>query len=95
LLSLQAGYPQSVNSLKPLLSRVVDALLTFAVGVGVACAVGALFVWLWAPTPTPENSSPSPEAFLFLFGALIGFFALVFARLLIVPLWLRRRDRLG
>jgi uncharacterized RDD family membrane protein YckC len=89
------GHTKSVNSLKPLLRRVIDGLLTVAVGVGVAYAVGALFVWLWAPTPTPENSSPPPEAFLFLFGALIGFFAVVFARLLIVPLWLRRRDRLG
>jgi membrane protease YdiL (CAAX protease family) len=84
-----------VKVLRPLLSRVVDGLLTFAVGVGVAFAIGALFVWLWAPAPTPENSSPPPEAFLFLFGALIGFFLVVFARLLILPLWLRRRDRLG
>jgi len=84
-----------VKSLRSLLRKAIDGLLTVAVGVGVAYAVGALFVWLWAPAPTPENSSPPPEAFLFLFGALIGFFAVVFARLLIVPLWLRRRHRLG
>ena len=80
--------------LKPLLRRVSDGLLTLALGVGAAYALGALFVWLWAPPPTPENSSPPPEAFLFLFGALIGFFAVVVVRLLLVPFWFRRRDRL-
>jgi hypothetical protein len=77
------------------LRYLLDGLITLAVGVGVAYALGALFVWLWAPTPTPENSSPPPEAFLFLFGALIGFLATVFARVLLGRLWLRRRRQLG
>ena len=95
MLSPQPGTRFSVTSLRPLIHRVIDALVTIAVGVSAAYAVGALFVWLWAPTPTPENSSPPPEAFLFLFGALIGFFAVLLARRLLVPIWLRRRHRLG
>ena len=87
--------PEPVPSMKSLLHRIVDGVVTVAVGVGVAYGVGALFVWLWAPTPTPENSSPPPEAFLFLWGALIGFAAVVVARLLLVPLWFRRRHHLG
>ena len=73
----------------------IDGLATVAVGVAVAYAVGALFVWLWAPTPTPENSSPPPEAFLFFFGALVGFVAVVLDRFFLVPLWSRRRQRVG
>jgi hypothetical protein len=75
--------------------RLLDELVTLAVGVGVAIAVGALFVWLWAPTPTPENSSPPPEAFLFLYGAVIGLLATALARALLRRLWLRRRRPLG
>jgi hypothetical protein len=73
------------------LRYLLDALITLAVGVGAAYALGALFVWLWAPAPTPENSSPPPEAFLFLYGALVGLFATVAARVLLGRLWLRRR----
>ena len=73
------------------LRYLVDGLATLAIGIGVAWALGALFVWLWAPAPTPENSSPPPEAFLFFYGALIGFVATVFARVLLGRLWLRRR----
>jgi hypothetical protein len=80
-----------VSTMKRLFLRFVDGLLTVAAGIGVGFAVGALFVWLWAPPPTPENSSPPPEAFLFLLGALIGFVAVVGARLVLVPLWLARR----
>ena len=80
---------------KRLFHHLADGLATVAAGAGAAYGVGALFVWLWAPTPTPENASPPPEAFLFVIGALIGFFAVVLARVLIVPLWSRRRHRLG
>ena len=75
--------------------RVLDGLVTLAVAGGAAYALGALFVWLWAPTPTPENSSPPPEAFLFFWGALIGFFLVILARLVLIPFWLRRRHGLG
>ena len=75
------------------LRRVVDAVVTVAVGIGGAYALGTLFVWLWAPTPTPENSSPPPEAFLFLWGALLGFFAVVVMRVLVIPRLARRRRR--
>lgn len=84
-----------MRSVKSLLLRIADGLVTVALGVGAGYAVGELFVWLWAPTPTPENSSPPPEAFLFLWGAFLGFFVVIFARVLLVPLWLRRRQRLG
>jgi hypothetical protein len=73
-----------------LLSRLVDALVTIGVGIGAGYAIGSLFVWLWAPPPTPENSSPPPEAFLFLWGALIGFFAVVVVRTLLIRRWFRR-----
>ena len=63
--------------------RVVDGLLTLAAAVAVAYGVGELFVWLWAPTPTPENSSPPPEFFLFVWGAVIGFAAVVVVRILV------------
>ena len=75
------------------LQRVVDPVVTVAVGIGAAYALGTLFVWLWAPTPTPENSSPPPEAFLFLWGALLGFSAVVVARVLVIPRLARRRRR--
>ncbi len=81
--------------MKLALRRLLDAVATVAVGIAVAYACGALFIWLWAPTPTPENSSPPPEFFLFLFGAFIGFVAVVLARFLLVPLWSRRRQRVG
>jgi hypothetical protein len=80
-----------MRSLKARFTRVADGLATIALGVGAGYGVGELFVWLWAPTPTPENSSPPPEAFLFLWGALIGFFVVIFARVLLVPLWVRGR----
>ena len=84
-----------MRSLKSRLLRLADGLATIALGVGAGYGLGELFVWLWAPTPTPENSSPPPEAFLFLWGSLVGFFAVMVARLLLVPLWLRRRQRFG
>jgi len=59
------------------LLRIGDVLATIVVAVCVSYAVGKLFIWLWAPAPTPENSSPPPEAFLFLWGAFIGFVAVV------------------
>jgi len=86
------SWMQSVTSL---LRRIADALATIVLGVGAGYGVGELFVWLWAPTPTPENSSPPPEAFLFMWGAVIGFFAIILARLVLVPLWIRRRHPLG
>jgi hypothetical protein len=75
--------------------RFADGLATIALGIGAGCGLEALFVWLWAPTPTLENSSPPPEAFLFFWGAVLGFIAVVLARVLLVPLWLRRRHRFG
>jgi hypothetical protein len=84
-----------MHSLKSLLRRIADGLATVALGIGAGYGLGELFVWLWAPTPTPENSSPPPEAFLFLWGSLIGFFVVILARVLLVPLWLRRRHRFG
>jgi hypothetical protein len=84
-----------MHSLKSLLRKIADGLATVALGVGAGYGLGELFVWLWAPTPTPENSSPPPEAFLFLWGSLIGFFVVILARVLLVPLWLRRRHRFG
>jgi polyferredoxin len=62
---------------------VLDRLVTLALAVAAAYGVGELFVWLWAPAPTPENSSPPPEAFLFLWGALIGFAAVIVLRILV------------
>jgi hypothetical protein len=81
--------------MRKLSRRLAIGVVWLAVGVGAAYGLGTLFVWLWAPAPTPENSSPPPEAFLFLFGALIGLLATVIVRLLLVPLWLRRRQPLG
>jgi uncharacterized RDD family membrane protein YckC len=81
--------------MKRLMVRLVDGLVTLALGVAAAWALGALFIWLWAPTPTPENSSPPPEAFLFLWGAVIGFLAVLVGRLVLVPLWSRRRHHAG
>jgi uncharacterized membrane protein YedE/YeeE len=78
-----------------LLVRVLDGLATIAVAVGIGYALGALFVWLWAPPPTPENSSPPPEAFLFLWGAVIGFIAVVLTRALLIPRLFRRRHQFG
>jgi hypothetical protein len=60
--------------MKRLLRRLVDELVTAAVGIGAGFGLGALFVWLWAPPPTPENSSPPAEVGLFVFGLLIGAF---------------------
>jgi hypothetical protein len=71
--------------------RLLDRLLTLAAAVAVAYGLGELFVWLWAPDPTPENSSPPPEAFLFVWGALIGFAAVVATRLFIA----RHRSQRG
>jgi len=84
-----------MHALRSLLPRIADGLATIALGVGAGYGLGELFIWLWAPTPTPENSSPPPEAFLFLWGSLMGFFAVILARLLLVPLWVRRRHRFG
>jgi len=42
-----------------------------------------------------DNSSPPPEAFLFVRVAAIGFFGVLLGRLLVAPLWLRQRRRLG
>jgi hypothetical protein len=86
---------RSLISVKRLLHRLFDCLVTAAIAVATAYGLGALFVFLWAPAPTPENSSPPPEAFLFLWGALIGFLAVVWARLVLLQIWLRRRRRLG
>lgn len=77
------------------IQRIADFLFTVAVAVGAAVGLGALFVWMWAPPPTPENSSPPPEAFLFAWGALIGFAVVVVARVVLVPLWARRRRKRG
>jgi hypothetical protein len=92
---VSAGIPGFMHpSSRPLL-RIGEALATIAVAVCAGYGLGELFIWLWAPTPTPDNSSPPPEAFLFLWGALIGFFAVLLARVLLVPLWLRRRRKFG
>jgi len=84
-----------MQSVKSVLRRIADGLATIALAAGAGYGLGELFVWLWAPAPTPENSSPPPEAFLFLWGFLIGFFAVVLGRWLLVPLLLRRRHRFG
>ncbi|MFL5927410.1 MAG: hypothetical protein ACJ77E_10795 [Gaiellaceae bacterium] len=73
------------------LQQIVDGVVTVAIGIGAGYGLGALFVRLWAPAPTPENSSPPPEAFLFLWGAVLGFAAVVLARVLFIPWWSRRR----
>ena len=73
------------------MGRLVDRLLTLLAAFAVAYGLGELFVWLWAPAPTPENSSPPPEAFLFVWGALIGFAAVVVTRIVVA----RRRWRRG
>ena len=78
-------------AMQRVIQHIADFLLTVAVAVGAAVGLGALFVWMWAPPPTPENSSPPPEAFLFVWGALIGFAAVVVARVVFVPLWWRHR----
>ena len=75
------------------MKRLGDSVITIAVAVAAAYALGELSVWLWAPPPTPENSSPPPEAFLFIYGALIGFLAVIVVRVLVVPFWLQRRRR--
>jgi hypothetical protein len=84
-----------LRSLKSSLRRIADGLATIALAAGAGYGLGELFVWLWAPTPTPENSSPPPEAFLFLWGFLIGSFAVILARRLLLPLWLRRHHGIG
>jgi hypothetical protein len=71
------------------MGRLVDRLLTLVAAVAVAYGLGELFVRLWAPAPTPENSSPPPEFFLFVWGALIGFAAVVATRILVA--WHRSR----
>jgi hypothetical protein len=73
------------------MGRLLDSLLTLVAAVAAAYGLGELFVWLWAPAPTPENSSPPPEAFLFMWGALIGFAAVVATRIFIA----RRRSERG
>jgi H+/Cl- antiporter ClcA len=78
-----------------LLIRIGDALGTLVIAACAAYALGELFIWFWAPPPTPDNSSPPPEAFLFVWGAVIGFFGVLFGRLLLAPLWLRHRRKLG
>jgi hypothetical protein len=84
-----------MNAPKSLLRRFADSLATIALGVAAGYGLGALFVWLWAPTPTPETPVRHRRPFLFLWGALIGFFVVILARVLLVPLWLRRRHRFG